>query len=676
MNKNLKSFLISLFLSIFVFFVYVLFSVLFFWQNKDITHYIANIFIKNTANKNIILVEIDDKTLNNLGYPLSRKYFPQVIDNLNSKKPSIIWIDILFADKSDNLLNDKKMADSFKKAWNIILWYETSWNNKKNIYELFSKNIKSEWYFAPQIASNWKVYSISPFRYLNNNGKIEKNYSFFMAILKEYFTYFYWEENFKENIDWVKYSFFNKSIPLEKWSFFNILFLKNQRNFRHISFIDVYNNNIDVDLKDKIILIWYTVKWLDKFFVPVIWETPWLYIHANAINNVLNDTYIFYFPFLSELIIMFLIIFLLIYSNIYLLRKVNLSWIFWWFFFLFVFFWFIYSLFIFFSWKVILFNSIIWIFIAIFLSFFISIWMKYINEDKNKKKLSKAIREYVSKDIVNEILNWVWSVKLSWENKKITIFFSDIAWFTTISEKLSPEDLVSFLRVYLWKMSDIIIENKWFINKYEWDAIMALWWVFWEVYKYWVIDACKSCILQQRALNLLNEDLLKKWFEPISVRMWLHTWNAIIWNIWSEWKKMEFTALWDSVNLRSRLEWVNKFYGTKICVSENVYNEVKNEFTFRYLDKIRVKWKTIWVNIYELVDFKWEESDLKAFIIKDFKKWISFYLNRNFKEALKIFENLKNLWDGPSIIYFKRCETYLKNPPSEDWDMTWTLDEK
>lgn len=670
MNKNIKNFFFSLLLSVFVFFIYIIFTVLFFWQNRDITHYIANIFIKNTANKNIVLVEIDDKTLEKLWYPLSRKYFPKFIENLNNKKPAIIAIDILFANKSNNDLDDKKLAESFEKAWNIVLWYEMEWNVKKEIF--FSSNIKEEGFFTPYVWTNWKVYWINFFK--NFLGSRYNSFSF--AILKEYFSYIYWSENINESITKKYYEFFNKKIPLDKWNLLNILFLKNPRDFTHLSFLDVYNDNINISLKDKIVLVWYTVKWLDKFFVPVVWEIPWVYIHTNAINNILNNTYIFYFSFLSERIIMFLIIFLLVYSNIYFLKKVRISWVFWWFFFFFVLFWFLYSLFIIFSWIVILFNSILWVFIAIFLSFFISIWAKYLNEDKNKRVLLKAVSEYVSNDIANEILNWTWVIKLSWENKKITIFFSDIAWFTTISEKLSPEDLVSFLRRYLWKMSDIIINNKWFINKYEWDAIMALWWVFWNTEKFWVIDACRACLLQQKTISLLNEDFKKDWFESIWVRMWLHTWNAIIWNIWSEWKKMEFTALWDSVNLRSRLEWVNKFYGTNICVSEDVYNEVKDLFTFRYLDKIRVKWKTLWVNIYELVDFKWEESDLKKSIIKDFEKGISFYFKRDFKNALEIFKNLKSLWDKPSNTYVERCEIYIKNPPWDDWDMIWTMKEK
>ncbi len=178
------------------------------------------------------------------------------------------------------------------------------------------------------------------------------------------------------------------------------------------------------------------------------------------------------------------------------------------------------------------------------------------------------------------------------KKKKLAIYFSDIEWFTTISEKFEPEDLVWFLREYLSEMSDIIMDENWFINKYEWDAIMALWWSFIE-YDKWAYYSCLSAIKQQALLKTLNNDWKERWFAEIKVRIWIHTWEAIVWNIGSTWRKMEYTALWDSVNLASRLEWVNKFYWTYICVSEDIYIETAEYFEFRYLDIIKVKWKKI-----------------------------------------------------------------------------------
>ena len=139
---------------------------------------------------------------------------------------------------------------------------------------------------------------------------------------------------------------------------------------------------------------------------------------------------------------------------------------------------------------------------------------------------------------------------------------------------------------------------------------------------------------------------------------------------------MEFTALWDSVNLASRMEGVNKFYGTYICVSEDIYAEVKEKFEFRYLDKIRVKWKEIGVNIYELIEEKWNTTEEQQDIFKQFQKGIQLYLARDFEEALQVFSTLERLWDKPSVTYKTRCEMYIKNPPDESWDQIWTMDSK
>ena len=309
------------------------------------------------------------------------------------------------------------------------------------------------------------------------------------------------------------------------------------------------------------------------------------------------------------------------------------------------------------------------------MSITISNIVKYLIENKSKKKLVKALSEYISGDIAKKILNTTDGVKLEWDKKDISIFFSDIAWFTGISEKFDAQELVEFLREYLWEMSRIIMDEKWFINKYEWDAIMALFWVFGyeETSNY---DNCKTALLQQQTLNKLNANWKEQYNETLSVRMWLHFWEAIIWNIWAVWRKMEFTALWDSVNLASRLEWVNKFYSTDICVSEVIYEDQKENFEFRKLDKIRVKWKNNSLTIYELIGFKDKISDLKIDIRIWFEKALELYFNWEFKKAWEIFKKLWELWDKPSLVFTRRCFKFEITPPKSDWGGIWNMNEK
>jgi len=658
---------------------------------------------EDKINNNLIIVEIDDKTLNNLWFPLERKNYIPFLDNLNTpeSKPEVIWFDILFMDKSNSLIDDENVTKKIKELWNIILPIDIKSQQLKAIepYELFKNSAKNLAYVLPVINPiNTKVYSIYPALNLDINWEKKSYEALWFSLVREYFNKSDWNinTNLKDKnynfLDWLynvplSKNYFNDLIDLNY--FFNYSNKKKEfhikyspsNKFKRISFYDIYTWKFDKSLlKDKIVLVWFTAKWVkDDFIIPWIWITKWVYIHANVINTLLNNSwYIYHFNPLLEIFVWIFFIIIIILS-FYFTKKIKISLvILTWLttFLLFSILWNFLFLNIFKSENYFVLNFFYELISLFILAFIFWIYYRYTLEDKNKILLSKALWEYVSKEISDEILNWKWNINLSWENKKITIFFSDIAWFTTISEKLSPEKLVDFLKIYLWKMSDIIIERRWFINKYEWDAIMALWWVFWKENKNWIIDACNSCLEQQLKIKELNEVYKEEWKDEISVRMWLHSGNAIIWNIWSIWKKMEFTALWDNVNLASRLEWVNKFYGTLICTSEIIYEEAKNDFVFRYLDIIRVKWKNIWVRIYELVWKLWEVKEEELEQIKQFEIWVKYYSNQEFDKAIEIFIKLSNLWNKTSLIYLKRCQNFITNPPPNNWDGIYNMEEK
>lgn len=689
MNK--KILLQIILASVWIFsFAYFFASLFFYWANWEFFYYIKKTS-KDLINKNIIVVEIDDLTYSKLWYPIQRSDYIPFLDNIKKSDPLVIWFDILFLDKWKDVKEDISFANKIKELWNIVLWFDIKNGNIAQMpYKPFYNWVLDVWYFQPFVDPiTQKTFSVEPFKELVHDWKKSIFESFSFIIVKKYFELLY-SKDYKVDTkieDW-NYNFVGKKVPLVNynisWEVFKqfVINYSPPSLFKRESFYNIYTWNFNKeDFKDKIVLIWFTAEWVkDDFYLPSLWITKWVYIHANVINNLLNENFIIYFNKWVELAISFLFIFILMYLNISYLKTIDLKWITFWAVFLFIIIWALYfALFIFlykFSWVYILPNFPFQFLAVLFLSFFVSSVLKYVNEDKNKRLLSKALSEYVSSDIAREILTSSWDVKLDWERKKISMFFSDIEGFTTISEKMSPENLVSFLKVYLWKMSDVIMDNRWFINKYEWDAIMALWGVFKTSDDFWVNDACRSALLQQKELWILNEDFVKVWFNKLNVRMWIHTWDAIIWNIWSEWRKMEFTALWDNVNLASRLEGINKYYHTNICASQSVFDVVWDKYVFRFLDKIKVKWKDVWINIYELVWFKDEVSDLKLKIIKDFENAISLYLARDFEKAKEIFVNLVALWDLPSKVYVERCELYSKTQVPEDWDGIFKFNEK
>lgn len=677
-NKFLVSFVISAWIITIIILLYNDFFGDFFTRlNLSLQNWLYEEKYSNNKNPNpsLTIVEIDDKTLLDkdkwwLGrwQDFSRSNYAKVIDNLNKDWAVVIWIDVLFSEKATTSDADKILENSIKKAGNVIL----SFHFLNKLYPIDSlKNVAAGiWDVLPIVNSyNNSIYSIFPF-YLEN-WNILKSLSF--AVLDKYYSTINGKSQqiTLNDFKWNYLNFYGTKIPL-KDSFENegkinflINYVPSYNSYQKISFVDAYNSNYNKNLvKDKIILIWATATALHDEFNTPLWVMPWVYTHANAINTVLNKKIINYLSINTELLALLLFIFIITLLWVYDKHK----------------YYFIVSLFILsisyfklYQFVFLKYNTIfslpIYFFIAILLSFIFVNLYRYAYEGKWKRVLKDALSQYLAEDLVSSVLNNFEKINLDWDKKEISIFFSDIAGFTTLSETMTPHDLMNFLKIYLKETSDVIIDNKWFINKYEWDAIMALWGTFWDGKKQ-VYNACRSAIEQQKTIDKLNERFEQEYNFKVSVRMWLNKWDAIVGNIWSLGRKIEYTAIWDNVNLASRLEWVNKQYNTKICVSESIRDEGINDFIFRKLDLIKVKWKKNSVNIYELIWYKNELNSELISLINDFEKALSLYFEKKFLEAKDIFQKLWNLWDEPSKIFAKRCDYLIENP-IENWDWSW-----
>lgn len=197
---------------------------------------------------------------------------------------------------------------------------------------------------------------------------------------------------------------------------------------------------------------------------------------------------------------------------------------------------------------------------------------------------------------------------------------------------MEPEELVHFLSIYLKEVSDIIMHHKGFINKYEGDAVMALWGAFGGDEKEQAILACRAALSQQKKIQELNESFKKNHGFDIGVRMGINKGVAVVGNIGSVGKKIEYTALGDSVNTASRFEGINKLYGTLICVGGSVMEEAREFFVFRKLDSIQVKGKEKPVFIYELVGEIGEVPEEKLALIREFEKALELYTIGNIAE--------------------------------------------
>jgi len=314
--------------------------------------------------------------------------------------------------------------------------------------------------------------------------------------------------------------------------------------------------------------------------------------------------------------------------------------------------------------------------LALITGYFGSTAYHFIMERKQNVLIKGMFSQYVSKNVVNELIANPNKLRLGGEKKNLTILFSDIAGFTTFSEKKQPEELVSFINEFLSDMSEIIIKNEGTLDKYLGDAVMAFWGAPIEV-KDHAHKACLSALQMQERLAQLRESWMIGGESPIYIRIGINTGDVIVGNIGGV-KRFDYTVLGDNVNLASRLEGANKEYATNIMINDSTYQLVKDNFLARELDIIRVKGKTESTKVYELISTVGDKKAEEAIEQMDtYFQGLELYRLKSFDAAHDYFKRCyEKLGDFPSKVYMNRCQLYLANPPANDWDGVFELKTK
>ncbi len=313
-------------------------------------------------------------------------------------------------------------------------------------------------------------------------------------------------------------------------------------------------------------------------------------IHANALNTILMKNFLVPVPFWADLLILLFMVMLVSF----LASRLSTIWAFVVTIFL--------ILFLFVADSVV-FDRYAYIVnftapaLATFFSLITIIVYRVMTEEKDKKRIRNMFGTYVSPAVVDQILDN--PPELGGVDKELTVFFSDIRGFTTLSESMTPQELVKVLNRYLTAMTDIILAHDGTLDKYEGDAIMAFWGAPLSQEDH-ALRACRSALEQMKALKELNKEFPDK---QINIGIGLNTGNMTVGNMGSL-QRMDYTLIGDHVNLGARLEGTNKQYRTNIIISEYTYGYVKDRMIVRELDNIRVKGKNKPVLIYELIDEK------------------------------------------------------------------------
>jgi adenylate cyclase len=301
-------------------------------------------------------------------------------------------------------------------------------------------------------------------------------------------------------------------------------------------------------------------------------------------------------------------------------------------------------------------------------------------EEKEKRRVRGFFEQYLSPEVIRRQL--VDPRLVEPKKTQITVMFSDIRGFTTISEKLDAQDLALFLNQYLSDMSNLVFDHQGTLDKFIGDAVMAFWGAPFEEPGH-AAKACRATLEMMEYVRKMQEKWEAEGKPRLDIGIGLNTGLASVGEMGST-RRKAYTALGDAVNLSSRLEGLNKDYGTHILVNETTYAAAKGDgFLFRELDLIRVKGKLQPVTIYELIGRANENStygtpDEVRQRVELFRKAHDLYRNRRWEDAQKSFQTILDKWpdDGPSRTYWKRCQDYLFDEPPSGWDGVFTMTHK
>jgi adenylate cyclase len=626
----------------------------------------SSLNIKHLPNKSVVILDVDEESINKLGrWPWDRKKIASLIGKLD--KASVVGLDIVFSEPSDNE-NDKVLSDTIAKNGNVILGFFFRDNATEDIDENMFEKLSEFAIFRVKMES--KTTNIREFRFIEANipsiteaGQASAFFSIEPDIDGLYRNYplgYIYKGTLFPSMGFQLLRFYlNKDIEVlldekgfKKFNLGNISI--NNRNYVRLNYYDnveyvpahkVISGEISPEyFKDKIVIIGITeVGVFDLRPTPIDPVTPGVSLHYTLVSNILNNDYLTDKPNIDLALIILLPIIVFgisfirkIYIRIMLYLGLIITDIM-----------FVNALFIL---NKIWLNESYHIFAIILTAATMEIILFFLTDQKSLM-IKKAFATYVSPEVVEIMLKDPDRLQLGGENREITVIFTDIRGFTTISEKLRSEQVVYILNQLNSPLTRIIIENGGMLDKYIGDAIMAIFNAPVDIDNH-PDRACRSALMMYKKVEELSKKFQIEGLPPVKIGIGINTGEATVGNIGSD-IRFDYTAIGDTVNLASRLEGLNKYYKTHIIVSETTKEKTTENFLFRPIDKVVVKGKTEPIVIYELM----EDTKENRTLVKLFEVAYNIYLKGDFVAAkIKFFEIFSEFSDGLSEVYFKRCE--------------------
>ncbi len=606
-------------------------------------------FDTESPREEILIVEIDDKTLAEIGaWPWDRSMFAELIEKVEDYEARVIGFDIIFLEERSG---DTKLRKSINES-EIPVILASKLDDNGVFGGVFRDSKVNYAYVNLKTDFDGKIREAMPF--VESNGACTPSFSFGL---------FYSYLNGSKEVGCDGLDEFLDG----RYSSEHLKFRYTNSDFKRIKYEDIVLDRVDPNIfLNKIVLVGSTAKDLktslnDNFISIDGKATPGIFIHANILNSFLEGS------FQRDISFWILTLAFTIWGGVFYLvlrafRKIYTT----------VLFLFLALLFgnflgiILFEYELnfdfISFNLIS---IAIFI---FEIIKKFVIERGKKRFIRKAFGQYIHPKLVAEIMQNPKLLNLGGEKKRVTLMFADVAGFTTLSEKVTPEELVELLNSLFDRISKIILDHNGTIDKFIGDEIMAFWNAPVQIDGHEELSVITANKILEEVDNW-NSEYSK--YPDVEMRVGLNAGEVIVGNIGSS-SRFDYTALGDDVNIAARIQGLGKKYDTNFLFSESVRSKIKESdlgYLVREVDEILVKGKTLPVKIFDTFPDTKENRE----VVKNYEDGFKIYKNGNFKKALSYFS--QNTKDAVSKVMISRIEE-LKESKPDNWDGVWKWDSK
>lgn len=603
----------------------------------------------------ITIVGIDEASFSTMGiqWPWPRGLHARLIERLSKGGAAVIAFDLVFSERS-NPVEDQKFAKAIKKAGTVILAADQAYEET-----LFTKQ--------------WT--RVEPLQLFRDNGGVAGLTTVALdsdLVIRQVPD--------SQDAFWRKViNAFQQARPglipeLQFKPNSLIRYLGPTHTYPYVSYSQVVNGDKSIPadfFQDQIVLVGRDVRaspeagaaQADTFSTPFLnytkWLTPGVEIHATIIENIINqqtiskaghETVILLLTAIALLSVAGVIRWHPLYSGLYFLLLLagmaGLAW----------------RLFEHYNY---------WLPVASAMSAVITIYigmamLSYFLERQRGREIKSAFSRYVSADVVNEMIAHPERLKLGGERRELTLLFSDMAGFTSISEKLQPDVVAKLINAYLTEMTKVVMAYEGTVDKFIGDAVMAFWGAPLED-ELQALHACEAARDMQAAMAGLVPLYEEHGVHAVAIRIGVHSGVATVGNMGSE-ARFDYTALGDTVNLAARLEGVNKLYGTGILISADTVKRIGGKLPLRPVDKVRVKGKQQPVEIFTIS----ENVELNLLT----RRAIDEYRSRNWDASVALWAEITRQNPGDTIagVYLERIQEFREQEFSADWDGSVALD--